>query len=420
MPSNTAEKEECLKQFVTEAMDGIVEDDEEKTLLMRPHREVTVELPLRRDDGSICVLVGHRVQHNHARGPFKGGMRFHRSLSLGHCRDLAALMTWKTALADVPFGGAKGGVNCDPRELSLRERERLTKSFARRLSPVIGPDIDIPAPDMGTGPREMAWFLEGFTNGHGHHWGVVTGKPPQLGGSEGRLEATGFGVALSTRWLVEAEGQKPQNVRVAVQGFGNVGRHAVRHLAEMGFPIVAISDASATLHRDDGLDVEKLLSATKPADDDGRKPLKEVEFDADRLESDELLTLDCDLLIPAAVGGVINQQNAGDVQARYIVEAANLPVTCAADEQLRERDVTVVPDILANAGGVVASYLEWTQNHQRYRWPRKRVLEEVESMLRCAWEHTRKRVEDEELSHRQAAYRVAVQRVHDAMELRGL
>ncbi|HAV63983.1 MAG TPA: glutamate dehydrogenase, partial [Verrucomicrobiales bacterium] len=322
---------------------------------------------------------------------------------------------------DIPFGGGKGGVEVNPHELSPRELERLSRGFIRATADILGPDRDVPAPDVYTNSRVMAWMADEYSLiMRSQQPAVITGKPVARGGSKGREDATGRGGYYCIKEIEALRKWSPAKIRVAVQGFGNVGRHAVRHLADMGFPIVAISDASATLHRDDGLDVEKLLSATKPADDDGRKPLKEVEFDADRLESDELLTLDCDLLIPAAVGGVINQQNAGDVQARYIVEAANLPVTCAADEQLRERDVTVVPDILANAGGVVASYLEWTQNHQRYRWPRKRVLEEVESMLRCAWEHTRKRVEDEELSHRQAAYRVAVQRVHDAMELRGL
>jgi glutamate dehydrogenase (NAD(P)+) len=412
-------KEDCLKQFVAEAMDKIVRDDEEKTLLLRPYREVTVELPLRRDDGSICVLVGHRVQHNQSRGPFKGGMRYHPSLTLEHCRDLAALMTWKTALADVPFGGAKGGVKCDPTKLSVREREQLTKRFASRLAPVIGPDRDIPAPDLGTGPREMAWFLEGFSNGHGHQWGVVTGKPLKLGGSEGRLEATGFGVALITRWLMEAEDRKPGKVRVAIQGFGNVGRHAARHLADMGFKIVAISDASATFQGEGGLDVAALLKATEPSDDGERRHLRDVEFDAERLESDDLLALDCDLLIPAAVGGVIHRKNVAEVKAGCIVEGANLPVTCAADASLRERDVCVIPDILANAGGVVASYLEWAQNRQRYRWPRTRVLEEVEAILCRAWNRVRALVEQEKVSHRQAAYRIAVQQVHEAMELRG-
>jgi len=419
MSKENGEKQDCLKAFVEPAIKHLADDEEQVALLMRPYREITVELPLRRDDGSTCVFVGHRVQHNRARGPFKGGMRFHPSLTLEHCRDLASLMTWKTALAGVPFGGAKGGIDCDPHELSANEREQLTKRMARRLAPVIGPDVDIPAPDMGTGPREMAWFLEAFSNGHGHHWGIVTGKPTELGGSEGRLEATGYGVALVTRWLIEAEERDPSEVSVAVQGFGNVGRHATRHLADMGFRIVAVSDASGARHAKDGLNVEALLEATTPRDGDERVALKNAELEAETLDRDKLLELECDVLIPAAIGGAIHEENCDQVKAAYIVEAANLPVTCGADAKLFEKGATIIPDILANAGGVIASYLEWTQNRQRYRWTRERVLEELEETMSKAWKATKSLVDQEGISHRQAGYRIAVERVMTAMQLRG-
>ncbi len=351
-------------------------------LLRSPYREVRFELPLKRDDGSISLFYGYRVQHNQSRGPFKGGLRYHKDVDLEHFVALAEIMTWKTSLLDLPFGGGKGGIDCDPTELSPGELEALTKRYVQRISMLIGPDLDIPAPDMGTGPREMVWIVDTFSPIDGFNPAVATGKPIELGGAKGRLEATGFGVALITSIAAEEQGIDIDGVRVAIQGFGNVGSNAARFLHERGATIIAVSDYSCGLYNKEGLDIDSLIdmSSHKQQGD-----LSGYKGDFEKITNDESLKLDTDILIPAAVGGIINEDNVKEVKARLIVEAANMPITCNADAALNEQGIVVIPDILANSGGVTVSYLEWVQNRQRYQWSREKIADGLTRRLSNAW-----------------------------------
>lgn len=403
--------------FLQPALNLLDVSDEMRLLVSRPHREVRFGLPLRRTDGSLVLYEGFRVQHNQSRGPFKGGLRFHPRVDEDHFRDLASLMTWKCALVDIPFGGAKGGINCDPHELSAHELETLTKRFIERLDVVLGPNQDIPAPDMGTGPREMAWIVESYAQDHGYEPGVVTGKPVQLGGSPGRTEATGRGVALVTRAAAKAHGVDIKGRRVAVQGFGNVGRNAARRLTEFGASVVAVSDAGGGVYNESGLPIASLMEATN--DPHNPPSVTEVDVPGDQIDNEELLTLDVDILIPAAIEGVLNEDNADKVRAELIVEAANLPTTPEAEKIMLDAGKTIVPDILANAGGVTVSYLEWVQNRQRYRWREAQVHRELKKILRNAWRQMRRRAEQDDLSYRTAAYVIAAERVQQAAEMRG-
>lgn len=409
--------EERCGGFLDCALKRLEVDDEIQALLHSPYREMKFELPLRTSDGQIRLFHGFRVQHDKSRGPFKGGLRFHPDSSLDTFRALASAMTWKCALVDVPFGGAKGGINCDPATLTRHDREVLTKKFAERLGQIIGPDRDIPAPDMGTGEREMAWILEEYSQHNGHTPDVVTGKPVQLGGSYGRREATGRGVALVTQWAAEAEGIDLAGATVAVQGFGNVGRHAAKFLHDRGARIVAISDVAGGIHDGNGLDMDSLFQVTE--DRENRVDLTSVAPAAAQVTNDELLELNVDILIPAAVSDVINEANADRIQASLIVEAANLPVSFAGAAILNDRQISVVPDILANAGGVTVSYLEWVQNRQRFRWSEDKVNGQLTSTLKRAWDTTRQRASEEHVNYRMAALLTALERVCEATELRG-
>ena len=408
---------ECQEAFLDRSLERLRVEDEMRDLLCFPYREIRFELPLRRHDGGMVVHKGYRIQHNQSRGPFKGGLRFHPSVDQEHFRQLASLMTWKTALANVPFGGAKGGIDCDPTTLEAGELETLVKRFAERLQDVIGPDRDIPAPDMGSGPREMAWILDAYASDHGHRPEVVTGKPLQLGGSPGRLEATGRGVALAAAWAARERGIDLKGARVAVQGFGNVGMHAACFLSEKGARVVAVSDSGGGVYRQDGLDVCDI--ARKTRGDGGTLSVTDIECGGEALSNRELLELEVELLVPAALGGVIDEDNAGTLRAAMIVEAANMPLTCAAADALEERGIPVVPDLLANAGGVIVSYLEWVQNHQRYCWNVERVNGELEQLLRAAWDRVRECAAAERRCWRSAAYDLAIDRVVEASKLRG-
>ena len=415
--SDNSKPRGTCERFLDRAFELLDIADDRRQLLRAPYREIRLELPLRRRDGGITLFYGYRVQHDHSRGPFKGGLRFHPDVDLDHFVALATLMTWKTALLELPFGGAKGGVNCDPNELAVDELETLTKRFTERLDAFIGPDVDIPAPDMGTGPREMAWILEAYSKRYGFTPGVVTGKPVELGGSLGRLEATGRGVALVTRWAIEARGDDLKQMRIAIQGFGNVGSHAALFLHQAGAKVVAVSDASGGLLREDGLNIENLREALGRGD--GPQSLSEIEGEGEHISNEELLALEIDVLIPAALDGVISMDNADQIRAPLIIEAANLPVTCGAEPMLRERGVQMVPDLLANAGGVTVSYLEWVQNRIRYRWDEERVNRELEHKLRKAWDTVCRRARHEKLNYREAAHVIAVERVLQAIEMRG-
>jgi len=406
-----------IDTFLHAALNRIGVSDEMRHLMAAPYREIKFGLPLRTHQGALRLFQGFRVQHNHSRGPFKGGLRFHPQVDLAHFRDLASVMTWKCALVDVPFGGAKGGINCDPQDLTEHEREVLTKRFTGRLGDLIGPDHDVPAPDMGTGEREMAWILEAYAQDFGFEPGVVTGKPIQLGGSPGRLAATGRGVAAVTCWAAEKHGIGIQGARIAIQGFGNVARHAALFLRDRGATIVALSDRKGGIHNRHGVAVDQLLEVPQHHKD--RPPLSEIDRTAEAIDNQKLLQLDVDVLIPAAIEDVITEENFADVRAKMLVEAANMPVSRDAEQALRQSGIPVIPDILANAGGVTVSYLEWVQNRQRYRWTEEKVNQELEATLRRAWEVVCSRADAEGVSYRMAAYMVATERVRDAIQLRG-
>lgn len=406
----------CNSHFLSAALDNLCVDDEIRRLLLSSNCEARYELPIRREDGSIEQFHGYRVQHDRSRGPFKGGLRYNEDVSTEEFRDLASAMTWKTAVVDVPFGGAKGGIDCDPRKLSKAELEILTKNFVERLGPLIGPARDIPAPDMGTDEQVMAWIVDAYSKRHGDHQSVVTGKPVALGGIAERAGATGLGVANMTKWALEAAGKDVADTRVAIHGFGNVGGHAARLLADRGARIVAVSDSSGGVYHGDGLDVHSMFEARH---DDGHPSVAEVAPKADAISGDELLTCDADVLIPAAIAEVLDEDNADAVKAELIVEGANLPTTFTADRILHDNGTRIVPDILANAGGVVASYIEWAQNRQGYRWPAERVEKELDRILLNAWNTVCERADEECSALRSAAYAVAVDRVQTAMALRG-
>lgn len=418
MPSDETSKSPtcCAAMFLEDAMARAGAGEQMQHLLRSPTREIRFDIPLRRESGGLEVYRGYRVQHNNSLGPYKGGLRYHPDVDLSHFRDLASTMTWKASLAHLPFGGAKGGIDCDPHALSDGELEVLTKRFVERVAVLVGPTRDIPAPDMGTSPRTMAWIYEEYSKLWGDSPGVVTGKPVVLGGSEGRLEATGTGVARVACWTARRRGQSPADLRVAIQGFGNVATHAALALNDAGARVVAVSNSKGAAFDGDGLDIEHLVDAYADAPDETLAGLA----GAETLSGAELLALDVDILIPAAMEGAITEDNAGEIRADLVVEAANLPTSCPADHVLHGRGIPVVPDILANAGGIIVSYFEWVQNRQAYPWPEEEVMDELDATLGDAWRRTLDCAEEEDLSLREAAYKLAVMRVKEAIELRGL
>jgi glutamate dehydrogenase (NAD(P)+) len=385
-----------------------------------PHREVAVQIPVVGDDGQLRVHLGYRVQHSDARGPFKGGLRFHPSVDLGEVRLLAELMTWKTALVDLPFGGAKGGVAVDPRTLSARERELVARRWTERVGAAIGPMTDIPAPDMGTDAVTMAHILDEWSRSHGYEPRIVTGKPVELGGSLGRVAATGRGVIVALETLIDQRGLTPPaaggDVTVAIQGFGNVGLHAALEAHLRGFRVIAVSDVSGGWLDADGLDVPGLIAALEAAPVRALADLTVA--GAVRLEATGPLFVDADVVIPAALGHVVDASNVDRVTAPIVVEAANGPLTDEAVAALYERGTTVVPDILANAGGVIVSYFEWVQGANLLAWDEAEVLARLDARVAAA---TRQvvRAAGERGSLRAAAMDIAVRRVVQAMELRG-
>jgi glutamate dehydrogenase (NAD(P)+) len=384
-------------------------------MLAVPRREMTVSIPLRRDDGRVEVLVGHRVQHNLSRGPAKGGLRFSPHVDLDEVRALAMWMTWKCALLDVPYGGAKGGVRIDPRQYSEAELQRVTRRYASEISPIIGPSQDIPAPDIGTDERHMAWLMDTYSVTQGHTvLGVATGKPIDLGGSLGRGLATSRGVAHVALAALDVLGVDPASATAAVQGFGKVGAGAAELLARDGVRVVAVSDQYGGIHHPAGLDVTALQRHVQETG-------SVVGFaGAEPLDNDRLLELDVDLLVPAAVEGVLHEGNAANVRARCVVEGANGPTTTAADRILSDKGVLVVPDILANAGGVVVSYFEWVQANQAYWWSEDEVNDRLATRMHDAWTRVLERSQRDGLSLRDAATCIAVERVARAHLQRGL
>ena len=382
--------------------------------LLGAKREVQVQIPVELDSGEMATYVGYRVQHNDARGPMKGGLRYHPQVDLDEVRALAALMTWKTAVVNLPYGGAKGGIALDPTKLSRRELERVTRRFVDAIHDLFGPDVDIPAPDMGTTAEVMAWIMNQYDKYHGFSPACVTGKPIDYHGIPGREEATGRGVGALTLKLLSRLGRRIPGTRVAIQGFGNVGTHTAKFLHDAECTIVAVSDADGGFHRADGLDV---LACLRHAREHGGRLAGFTGGDA--ITNAELLALDCDVLIPAALGGVLTKANAGAVKAPIVVEAANAPIEPDADAIFDERGIVVMPDILVNAGGVTASYFEWVQNRQHYQWGVARVYQELDRVLGEAFEQVWQLSTSRKVPLRTAAYMVGVGRVARATILGG-
>ncbi|WP_084038423.1 Glu/Leu/Phe/Val dehydrogenase [Demequina sp. NBRC 110053] len=400
---------------LAEAIEHLGVDAGTHRMLATSRREMAVSVPLRRDDGTIATYEGFRVQHNFSRGPAKGGLRFSTAVDLDEVRALAMWMSWKCALVDVPYGGAKGGVAIEPRDHSLAELERVTRRYTSEILPIIGPEVDIPAPDIGTDERTMAWIMDTYSASKGFTvTGVVTGKPISLGGSLGRAMATSRGVAHVALMAMASRGLDPTGASAAVQGFGKVGRGAARLLAEAGVRVQAVSDVDGAVWSEAGLDIARLGDHV---DEHGTV----VGFDgAEAMDAGGLVTLDVDVLVPAAVEGVITADNAADVRARILVEGANGPTTSAADAILADMDVLIVPDILANAGGVIVSYFEWVQSNQAYRWSEREVNDKLEERMTRSWHDVVDYSGVHGLSYRQAATALAVRRVIEAHELRGL
>ena len=384
------------------------------TRLEQPACVHEVSVPIERESGQIEVFTGYRAQHDSVRGPYKGGLRYHPEVTRDECVGLAIWMTWKCAVMDIPFGGAKGGITVNPKQLSAREKERLTRRFTQEVRPVIGPTKDIPAPDMGTDPQTMAWLMDAYSMQHGETVpGVATGKPPSVGGSVGREEAPGRSVALITRSACEHYGWDLSGLTVAVQGYGSVGANAARLLDSWGATIVAISDVNGAMYDPDGIDTESV-----PSHDE--EPEAVTTYAETTIPNEELLTLDVDVLIPSALGNVITQENADDVSAGCVVEGANGPTTSGGDAVLEERQIPVIPDILANAGGVTVSYFEWLQDINRRSWSLDRVHDELDAEMLAAWQRVRDEFENRDVTWRDAANIVALSRVANAHETRGL
>ncbi len=390
-------------------------NDEIYNVLKNPVKQVIVSLPITMDDGSIRVFEGYRVIHSNILGPSKGGLRYDMAVNLDEVKALAAWMTWKCAVVDIPYGGAKGGIRCNPRQMSAGEIERLTRAYTQAMINILGPDRDIPAPDVGTGPREMAWLMDEFSRAHGMTVNaVVTGKPVVLGGSSGRTEATGRGVMVSALAAMEKRKINPYHATVAVQGFGNVGSFAALLIAERGSKVVAISDVSGGYYDPQGLDI---VAAIKYRDQN--EGTLEGFPGGQAISGDELLTLAVDLLIPAALEDVITVHNAEQIQARMIVEGANGPTSARADDIIHNKGTLVVPDILANAGGVTVSYFEWVQNRLGYKWTRDRVNRRSDRIMKDAFERVYQVALRYGVLMRIAAYIVAIDKVANTYKYRG-
>ena len=381
--------------------------------LEMPDRELTVEVHFRRDNGESESLLGFRVQHNNTRGPFKGGIRYHHHVDLAEVRSLATLMTWKTALLDIPFGGGKGGISINPGEYSVYELERLSRKFFRSIDPVIGPNIDIPAPDVNTNSQMMGWFMDEYSQLHGYTPAIVTGKPLELGGSEGREHATGKGTAITVREIAKKLDINMDGATVVIQGFGNVGSYTAKFLDEYGCKIIAVSDITGGVYEPDGLEIPSLFDYNdKNRTIDGYEQGKKI-------TNDELLALDCDFLIPAALGSAINKNNVDTVNCKVVIEAANGPVTPIAAEALWKKNVPIVPDILTNAGGVTVSYFEWVQNLQQFKWELEEVDTKLETKMIKAFNEVYTMKVEKKIPMRIASFMVAIDRVSRSFTLRG-
>jgi glutamate dehydrogenase (NAD(P)+) len=404
---------EAVQGFYERAAESLGLELSLRESLASPSREITVQLRVPTDFGGFKVFTGYRVQYNNARGPYKGGIRFHPKVGLDEIRTFAALMTWKTALMNIPFGGAKGGVRVDPKVLSDPELERLARGYMRGIADVVGPQVDIPAPDVNTGPREMGWMADEYSRRYGPNPAVITGKPVVLGGSLGRDAATGRGSAICLERLVRARGWRREETTVAIQGYGNAGSWLAVVLGDLGYPVVAVSDSGGTVVSDRGLPAREVLRHKAETGSVAGVPK------ADTLPGDDILGLDCTVLVLAALEESIGDDNADRVKAQVVMETANFPVTPEGDEILADRGVTVVPDILASGGGVAVSYLEWVQDLQREQWSEERVNGRLEEVMGAATDQVVARAEVEALTLREAAYLIGVGRVSEAEMARG-
>ena len=404
---------EAVQGFFDAAADRLSLDPSIRALLDTHQRQTTVQVRVPMDDGTIRTFEGYRVQHNDARGPFKGGLRFHQSVSIDEIRCFSALMTWKCSLLDIPFGGGKGGVTVDPKALSEAELERLSRSFIRSIARVIGPMTDIPAPDVNTGSREMGWMVDEYGRMFGDTPAILTGKPIVLGGSLGRDAATGRGGFLCLDRIAHHRGWTRDKIRVAVEGYGNAASWFALIASQAGYRIVAVSDSKGGVVNDEGLDPRAVLEHKKAT-----SSVIDYKY-AENIAGEDLIGVDCEVLVPAAMEEHIHDDNADAVRADLVLEVANYPTTPKADELLKTRGVTVIPDILASAGGVVVSYLEWVQNLQRERWSEDRVNERLAELMNAATDNVLGRANERGITHREAAYEIAVERVAEAEQLRG-
>ncbi|KKF40099.1 amino acid dehydrogenase [Halorubrum saccharovorum] len=405
---------ETARRQLRRAADRLDIDPNVVERLKHPTKVHEVTVPIERDDGTVEVFTGYRAQHDSVRGPYKGGIRYHPEVTRDECVGLGMWMTWKCAVMDLPFGGAKGGITVDPKSLSADEKERLTRRFAEEIRDIIGPTVDIPAPDMGTDPQTMAWLMDAYSMQQGETVpGVVTGKPPVIGGSEGRQEAPGRSVAIVTERVCDYYNRPLEDTTVAVQGYGSVGANAAHLLDEWGATIVAVSDVNGAMYDPEGIDTESV-----PSHDE--EPEAVTKYAETVIGNDELLTLNVDVLIPAALGNVLTEANADVINADIVVEGANGPTTSTADAILADQGVRVIPDILANAGGVTVSYFEWLQDINRRKWSLERVNDELETEMHAAWQSVRDEYEKRNVTWREAAYIVALSRIAEAHDARGL
>ncbi|HEV3152769.1 MAG TPA: Glu/Leu/Phe/Val dehydrogenase [Candidatus Baltobacteraceae bacterium] len=401
--------------YFNEAANLLELDRTMRAILTHPTRQIIFSIPFQRDNGEFEVYTGYRVQYSFARGPAKGGIRFHPGVTLDEVTALAFWMTWKCAIVDLPFGGGKGGVTCDPSKLSQGELERITRRYAAELVEVVGPDKDVPAPDVNTNPQTMAWFMDTFSMHMRQSVpGVVTGKPLVIGGSRGRVEATGRGVMICGMDELQNMGIKPQEARVVIQGFGNVGMYAARLFHERGCKVVGISDVTGAYYNENGIDIANAVAHSQEHHNlDGFRG-------GDKISNTELLVADCDVLVPAALEKVLTAENAPDIKAKLIVEGANGPTTPEADHIFNQRGITVIPDIMANAGGVTVSYFEWVQDRMGYFWKESEVNERLEDTLITNFHELRAISQRHRVPYRTSAYMLGIDRVVQALKLRGV
>jgi glutamate dehydrogenase (NAD(P)+) len=404
---------EIVRHYFDIACDRIDLRDDLRTVFWSPYREVSVQIPIKLSDGKVHVYSGYRIQHNGARGPYKGGVRFHPEVDIDEVRALASLMSWKTAIAGVPFGGAKGGINCPAEDLSPDELQKISRSFMDKIEKVLGPTRDIPAPDVNTDAQVMAWFMDEYGKLHGHTPAICTGKPIELEGSYGREAATGRGCVYMFREAAPHLGLSPADVTFAVQGFGNVGSWAARLMHQLGCRMVAVSDAHGAIRNDAGIDPDALYSFVSEGG-------KLTEFEGvETIDADDLVAVECDVFIPAALGGMIHEGNADRMSCKMLIEGANSPTTPTADAILNEKGVYIVPDVMANAGGVVVSYFEWVQNLQHFRWEEREVNDKLSTIMRRAYREVSARAKEEGIPLREASYEVGIERVVQAARTRG-